>query len=364
MARTTETKRAHPEKQNLTSEIKEIALALGFHRVGITSADPASEAGQNYMNWLSDGFSGEMAYLQNTPEVRYDPKRRFPEAQSIISLALNYFPAAQREREGGHSAPAPEGTGKVARYAWGEDYHAIIEGKLKKLITKIEMMGGSCWKGYVDHGPLLERAFAERAGIGFIGKNTNLITTDYGSWVFLAEVVTDLRLTEDPPALPGCGTCRLCLDACPTGALREAYRLDARRCISYLTIENKGPIPEVYLPDMEGWIFGCDICQEVCPYNWKPVPTDEARLGPAQGSGPLLSIDEIRAIPDNQTFKEVFAQTPLVRAKLKGLVRNANALSPSPELPKITRPEQNAEERSASARPPRSASKRQNQSQS
>jgi len=364
MAPVSKTRQAHPKKQDLASEIKATALALGFDRVGITSADPVTEAGHRYMNWLSDGFSGEMAYLQKTPEIRFDPRRRFPEAQSIVSLALNYYPEDNEKREGGHSAPPPEGTGKVARYAWGEDYHTIIEGKLKKLITKIETMGGHCWKGYVDHGPLLERAFAERAGLGFIGKNTNLITPEYGSWVFLAEVVTDLKLAEDPPAPPGCGTCRLCLDACPTGALTEAYRLDARRCISYLTIENKGPIPEAYLPEMEGWIFGCDICQEVCPYNWKPIPTNEPRLASKQGSGPLLSIDKIRAISDNRTFKEAFAQTPLVRAKLKGLVRNAIALSKSPEVPKITRQGQNAEERPASVRPPGSASKRQNRSRS
>jgi epoxyqueuosine reductase len=361
LPRTSETKQANPKQQDLTSKIKEIALALGFHRVGITSAKPVSEAGHHFMDWLSDGFSGEMAYLQKTPEIRFDPRRRFPEAKSVVSLALNYYPGKPGIKEEEHKDPPPEGMGKVARYAWGEDYHTIIEDKLKNLITHIETMGGRCWKGYVDHGPLLERAFAERAGVGFIGKNTNLITPDYGSWVFLAVVVTDLHLEEDRPASPGCGTCRLCLEACPTGALTEAYRLDARRCISYLTIENKGPIPESYLPKMEGWIFGCDICQEVCPYNWKPVPTDEPRLNPAQGSGPLLSIDTIRAIPDQQTFKKKFAQTPLSRAKLKGLIRNAAALSKSET---ITRQDPDGAEKSASTGPPESASRPQNQSQS
>lgn len=361
MAGTIETKQATPKQQDLTSEIKAIALTLGFHRVGITSAEPVSEAGHHYMDWLSDGFSGEMAYLQKTPEIRFDPRRRFPEAESIVSLALNYYPVTQGKEDGGHTGPPQDGTGKVARYAWGEDYHTIIEDKLEELIAKIDALGGRCWKGYVDHGPLLERAFAERAGVGFIGKNTNLITPDYGSWVFLAEVITDLNLKEDRPASPGCGTCRLCLEACPTGALREPYRLDARRCISYLTIENKGPLPEAYVPKMEGWIFGCDICQEVCPYNWKPVPTGEPRLDPARGSGPLLSIDKIRAIPDNRTFKKQFAQTPLSRARLKGLVRNATALSKSL---RVIRQDQDAEEKSASTRPPGSAPRRQSLSQS
>lgn len=359
MMHTIKTIKATPKRQDLASEIKKIALSLGFHRVGVTSADPVSEAGRHYTKWLSDGFSGEMAYLQKTPEIRFDPKRRFPEAKSIIALALNYYPSPREQREEGHGTLPPDGTGKVARYAWGEDYHTVIEGKLKKLITNIEAMGGRCWKGYVDHGPLLERAFAERAGIGFIGKHTNLITPDYGSWVFLAEVVTDLRLEKDSPASSGCGTCQLCIDACPTGALTEAYRLDARRCISYLTIENKGPIPDINIPKLEGWIFGCDICQEVCPYNWKPVSTDEASLDPKRGTGPLLSIDKIMDIPDNKTFKKLFAHTPLSRTKLKGLVRNAAALSKSKSLIR-----QNAEETSGSTRRPESVSRRQNRSQS
>ena len=218
--------------------------------------------------------------------------------------------------------------GKIARYAWGEDYHTIIEEKLEPLIAAIAERGGRCWKGYVDHGPLLERAFAERAGLGFIGKNTTLITPDYGSWVFLAEVVTDLELVEDLPMTSQCGSCRRCLDACPTGALTEAYRLDARRCLSYLTIENKREIPEEYHPRMEGWLFGCDLCQEVCPFNRRPIETDVARLSPARGAGPFLPLHEIRTIEDNRRFKARFGQTPLARAKRSGLIRNANALQP------------------------------------
>ncbi|MFQ5780833.1 MAG: tRNA epoxyqueuosine(34) reductase QueG [Nitrospiria bacterium] len=325
-----ENKQAEPLRRDLTKEIKAIAKALGFHRVGITSADPAAEAGRHYLDWLSNGFSGEMAYLQKTPEIRFNPRSRFPEARSVIALALNYYPPAPATPEGKDPLNTPrERTGKVARYAWGEDYHTIIEEKLDDLITRMTSLGGRFLKGVVDHGPLLERAFAERAGVGFIGKNTTLITPDYGSWVFLAEVLTDLDLVEDTPATPACGPCRQCLDACPTGALTDPYRLDARRCISYLTIENKGPIPDDTIPNLEEWIFGCDICQEVCPYNWRPVPTNEPRLAPERGGGPLLSIDKIKEIPDNRTFKRQFGQTPLARAKWKGLVRNAIALSKS-----------------------------------
>lgn len=314
----------HAEKQppRLTEEIKSIASELGFHRVGITSADPVSEAGRRFSEWLADGFSGEMAYLQKSPEIRSDPKIRFPEAKSILCLALNYYPSTSS----GPAAPENLPTGKVARYAWGEDYHSIIEEKLSRLISAIEDRGGRCWKGYVDHGPLLERAFAERAGLGFIGKNTTLITPDYGSWVFLAEVVTDLDLIEDLPMASQCGACRRCLDACPTGALAESYRLDARRCISYLTIENKKEIPEEFHAQMEGWLFGCDLCQEVCPYNRHPIQTNVERLSPERGAGPSLSLDEVRSIEDNRRFKERFGHTPLVRAKRSGLIRNANAL--------------------------------------
>ncbi|MGB3940567.1 MAG: tRNA epoxyqueuosine(34) reductase QueG [Candidatus Manganitrophaceae bacterium] len=318
----------------LTEEIKSIALALGFHRVGITSADPVKEAGRQFSEWLADGFAAEMTYLSKSPEIRSDPRRRFPEAKSMICLALNYYqsPPQTFGKEFGTTEQTPsadQSKGKIARYAWGEDYHTVIEEKLAELIIAIEVRGGRCWKGYVDHGPLLERAFAERAGIGFVGKNTLLITPNYGSWVFLAEVVTDLSLEIDRPAVSECGACRRCLDACPTGALTEPFRLDARRCLSYLTIENKGPIPEEYLTRMEGWLFGCDLCQEVCPFNRSPIETDVARLSHTRGAGPSIFLDDIRSIGETRLFKERFGHTPLARAKRTGLIRNANAVEQS-----------------------------------
>jgi len=222
-----------------------------------------------------------------------------------------------------------------AVYAWGEDYHAIIEGKLEKLIEAITARGGRCWKGYVDHGPLLERAFAQRAGLGFIGKNTNLITPEFGSWVFLAEVVTDLKLTEDVtdlkltediPATGQCGTCTRCIDVCPTDALNTPYQLDARRCISYLTIENKGEIPDHFVSKMEGWLFGCDLCQQVCPFNGQSQQTDEPGFAIENGAGPTLSLEALVSIPDNASFKKQFRSTPLLRSKRSGLQRNAKTL--------------------------------------
>lgn len=306
-----------------TKKIKALALAAGFDAVRITSAEPAREAGAHLMSWLSSGFAGEMSYLKKSPEIRFDPKRRFPEAKSILCLALNYYQEA-KTRTSEEQPPNP--AGKVARYAWGEDYHHIIEKKLEALIAEITALGGKYWKGYVDHGPLLERAFAERAGLGFIGKNTNLITPDFGSWVFLAEVITDLELIEDESSTRDCGTCTSCIDICPTEALREPYRLDARRCISYLTIENKGPIPDEFINKMDGWVFGCDLCQEICPYNWKPLPTKEPGFLQSRGSGPLLPKNRLEHLPDTSTFKQHFKATPLLRAKRSGLIRNLATL--------------------------------------
>ncbi len=310
--------------KNLTQEIKAIARDLGFHAVGITSAEPVVEAGKHFNQWLSDGFSGEMSYLKKSPEIRFDPKRRFPEAKSVIALALNYYqdnPSSENQKNDSEVLE-----GKIARYAWGEDYHRIIENKLEQLIQAITERKGRCWKGYVDHGPLLERAFAERAGLGFIGKNTHLITPEFGSWVFLAEVITDLVLEEDLPATGQCGTCKRCIEACPTDALNEPYRLDARRCISYLTIENKGEIPETFTSKMENMLFGCDICQEVCPFNGIGVQTDVPGFSITRGAGPSLKLDEIDALSDNAAFKQRFSKSPLLRAKYSGLVRNADAL--------------------------------------
>lgn len=308
----------------LTQEIKTIALNLGFHAVGITSAEPVSDAGSHFLKWLSDGHAAEMAYLKKSPEIRFEPKRRFPEAQSVVALALNYYqeiPVTEREDT--------DPQGKISRYAWGEDYHHIIEVKLEKLIAAINARGGRCWKGYVDHGPLLERAFAQRAGLGFIGKNTNLITPEFGSWVFLAEVITDLALTEDAPATAQCGTCTHCIEVCPTDALASPYRLDARRCLSYLTIENKGEIPESFISNMEGWLFGCDLCQQVCPFNGQEKQTDEPGFAIQNGAGPTLSLDAVSAIPDNASFKKQFRGTALLRSKRSGLQRNAAALRKS-----------------------------------
>lgn len=299
----------------LTERIKAYALSLGFDVVGVTTAEPLEQDGAWLQSWLDDGYAGEMAYMVRNPEQRFHPQSLMPEAKSILCLALNYYQKTENNGRGTN--------GRVARYAFGEDYHRIIEEKLAHLVVCIEGLGGRCARGRgdVDHGPMLERALARRAGMGFIGKNTNLITQNFGSWVFLAEVITDLELVPDPPVskqTEGCGSCRLCIDACPTAALTDLYRLDARRCISYLTIEQKGSIP-IEIRNLVGeWAFGCDICQEICPYNHRPVETGEKRLRSDQGVGPALSVSDL----DPHAFKQRLAHTPLSRAKRRGLGRN------------------------------------------
>ncbi|HET6369724.1 MAG TPA: tRNA epoxyqueuosine(34) reductase QueG [Nitrospiria bacterium] len=300
------------ETYTLTQKVKAVALSIGFDLVGVAVAEPLIEEGERLHTWLSEGRHGEMAYMAREPERRADPCALMPEARSVISLGLNYY-----QDPGQNSGP------RVARYAFGEDYHRIIEEKLAALVAFIEGVGGRCARGRgdVDHGPLMERALARRTGLGFVGKNTNLITRKFGSWVFLAEVITDLELVPDPAVsfqANGCGECRLCLDACPTGALTEAYQLDARRCIAYLTIEQKGSIPKTFRPLVGEWAFGCDLCQEVCPYNWNPVETAEERLQSNHGIGSRLS----GAFLSSDQFKKKFAETPLSRAKRKGLLRN------------------------------------------
>jgi epoxyqueuosine reductase len=300
------------ETHALTQKIKDHALSIGFDLVGVAAAEALGEDGMRLRDWLSEGCHGEMAYMAREPGRRVDPRALMPEARSVICLALNYY------QDPGESAGA-----RVARYAFGEDYHRIVEERLAALVAFIESVGGRCARGRgdVDHGPLLERALARRAGLGFVGKNTNLITRKFGSWVFLAEVITDLPLTPDPAdsvQADGCGGCRLCLDACPTGALTGPYRLDARRCISYLTIEQKGSIPKTLRPSVGEWAFGCDLCQEVCPYNQSPVETGEDRLRSKHGIGPRISGSDLSL----DLFKKKFAATPLTRAKRKGLMRN------------------------------------------
>ncbi len=294
----------------MNNEIKDFAKNLGFDLVKIIEAKQLPEAKKKIENWINSGFEGDMKYMKKEPEKRSDPQKILSGARSIICLAMNYY---QKGADSNY---------KVARYAFGKDYHKVIDKKLKKLRQFImEKTGASKqdFKLYADAGPFLERAFAAQAELGFIGKNTTLITREFGSWVFLAEIITTIKLNPDPPAknfMGSCGSCTKCIDACPAKALQNPYRLDARKCISYQTIEKKGRLTE----DIKDRAFGCDICQEVCPHNCRAKKTKIPEfLNHIAGS--KLNPDEIQNMSQEE-FDQKFAGSPIKRAGLKGLKRN------------------------------------------
>jgi epoxyqueuosine reductase len=296
------------------AEVKAEARRLGFDLCGICQA-VAPPGVDRLQTWLAAGYAGQMHYLPERAEAAGDPQHVLDGARSIVMLAINYRTEEPQQ-------PKP-GEGRVSRYAWGDDYHDLIRERLGKLADWMRQVNPEVKvRGVVDTAPLLEREFAQLAGLGWIGKNTLLLNKQIGSWFFLAALLTDLELEYDAPhETDHCGTCRACLDACPTGAFVDAYVLDARRCISYLTIELRDAIPMELRSGMGEWLFGCDVCQDVCPWNHRAPVSDEAAFGPAQGMNPieLASLFEL----DDAAFRARFRHTPLWRSKRRGLLRNA-----------------------------------------
>ena len=299
----------------LSAQIKEAAQRLGFELVGISPMRPAPHE-QSFAQWLREGLAGNLDYMQRTESLRRDPRELVPWAVSIISVGMNYY--------SGYSRPvdSSEPRGWISRYAWGDDYHNLMKGKLEALLESIGQFhdGNIQGKAFVDSGPVLERDFAGIAGLGWIGKNTHLISPRKGSWFFLGELFVDLPLAYDRPIRDRCGRCDLCLKACPTGAFVGPYVLDARRCISYLTIELKDWMPRSLRPLVGNHIFGCDICQEVCPYNVKALPTAEIAFQPRSG----LHAPELIAFLSlsEAEFRQRFRASPILRAKRRGFLRN------------------------------------------
>ena len=298
-------------EQVLAGQIQAEAARLGFALCGITTADPPPHH-REYARWLAEGKAGEMLYLGRQEPKRGDLQQVLPGARSIVCVALNYSP------EAGMAAPRPT---SIARYARFDDYHQTLWQRLGALLAFIQTQEpGANGKVYCDTGPITERDLAMRAGLGWIGKHTNLISRQLGNWFFLGEILLDIALPPDPPETTHCGTCTRCLPACPTGAITAPYQLDARRCISYLTIELKGSIPEDLRPLIGTRIYGCDDCLAVCPWNKFAVRATDPAVAPrADLTAPDLL--ELLAL-DDSGFREKFQNSPIKRTKRRGLLRN------------------------------------------
>jgi epoxyqueuosine reductase len=306
-------------KQKQTKLIKQLASEFGFNFCGIAQATKLDDDARRLELWLNKGMHGKMQYMERYFELRIDPRQLVPGAKSVITLLLNYFPKDKQDA----------GTLKISKYAFGKDYHEVIREKLNKLIESIKInIGEIHGRGFVDSAPVLERTWAQRSGLGWVGKNGNLINKENGSFFFIATLITDLDLEPDEPfAKDYCGTCTRCIDACPTDAILPGKIVDGSKCISYFTIELKDMlIPTEMKGKFENWAFGCDICQDVCPWNRFSKPTNEIEFTPLPG---ILNIStkEWEAMTEEK-FKSIFRHSALNRSKLKGIQRNLKFLQP------------------------------------
>jgi len=292
------------------------AKAVGFDLVGFAKADFLIQEADQLQQWLDKNYQAEMDYMSKNFDKRKDVKQIFSNAKTVISLGLNYYTPDQYSNDALN--------GKVSRYAWGKDYHLIIWAMLDELeeaLKKIDPAFESI--SYVDTGPVMDKAWAVRAGIGWLGKHTNVINREIGSWFLIASIITNYGFNYSEPILDFCGTCTACIEACPTNAIVQEYIVNANKCISYLTIENKGQIAEEFKGKFDDWLFGCDICQDVCPWNQKfPVETHLKDFHPLNKE---LDLDEILEMNEEE-FIEKFRTSPVKRAKLNGLKRNSTFL--------------------------------------
>lgn len=320
----------------LAEAIKREAIALGFEAVGISRitphdglpaenapsvpANPTTSLPHYLLSrlaeWLRRGYHGTMAWMTRDPSRRSDPQRVLPGCRSMVSVGMNYYTD--------HRANEQSGMGRIARYAWGKDYHTVMSQRLSQLEATIAALApGVTTKAYVDTGPIMEKAWAQQAGLGWIGKHSNLVSAEYGSWLLLGEILTTLDLEQDEPATDLCGSCTLCIQACPTGAIVEPYIVDARLCISYLTIELRGgreAISDNLAAKMGNRIFGCDDCLDICPFNLRADATDDSAFTPT----PLTLAPNLQAMAliSEESFATTFKESPLKRVKQSGLLRN------------------------------------------
>ena len=298
--------------EKYTALVKQEAARLGFDFCGVSKAEFLEEEAPRLARWLKAGMHGEMGYMENWFDKRLDPRLLVEGAKSVVSLLYNYYP-----EQGQKDPEAP----KIAKYAYGEDYHFVIKRKLKEFLhTLTEEIGEVNGRAFVDSAPVLDKVWAARSGLGWVGKHTNLINKRKGSFFFIAELIIDLELVADGPVKDFCGTCTRCLDACPTGAITDPYVVDGSKCISYFTIELKGAIPGNMEGKFEDWAFGCDICQDVCPWNKNARPHNEPAFGPHpdllnMSRGDWMDLTE-------EVFQKVFKKSAVKRTKLEGLRRN------------------------------------------
>ncbi len=300
-----------------TELIKSKALSLGFMYCGVSKADFLAEEAKRFDVWLKNGNHGKMAYMENHYDKRLDPRLLVDDAKSVVSLLLNYYPAETQQEAGP----------KLSKYAYGEDYHFIIKDKLKDLFQFIQdEIGEVGGRIFVDSAPVMDKAWAKKSGLGWMGKNANIIHPKHGSFFFIAELILDLELEPDGPIKDYCGTCTKCIDACPTDAIVQPYVIDGSKCISYLTIELKDEIlPSEFSGKLQNWAFGCDICQDVCPWNRFSKPHNEPRFNPHDN---LLKMNKADWEDLTQeVFQELFRKSAVKRTKFDGLKRNIGFLS-------------------------------------
>ncbi|MGM0565335.1 MAG: tRNA epoxyqueuosine(34) reductase QueG [Bacteroidota bacterium] len=307
------------EKSELSRQIKEKAASHGFIACGIAQAQYLEKYAQAFDKWIDQGYQADMQYMENYREKRKDPQKLMPGAQSVISVLYNYYPDKELPKNNNY---------RISKYAYGKDYHFVLKDKLKSLLADIEGMAGeTSSRVFVDTAPVLDRAWAEMAGIGWIGKNSMLINPRFGSYVFIGEIITDLVLDYDDPMNNFCGGCTKCIEACPTEAIIKDGVIDSNKCISYWTVENKtDSMPENLANKFEDYIFGCDICQEVCPWNKFSKPHDQPAFEPHES---LKDMDKEKwqALTEEQ-YRVLFKKSAVKRAKFKGMQRNIDFLKP------------------------------------
>jgi len=306
-----------PSKAANTNTIKQISKQLGFDFCGISKAEQLNEEAKQLEQWLNKGFHGKMTYMENHFDKRIDPTKLVPGAKSVISLLYNYY---TDKKQTDPLAP------KISTYAYAKDYHFVVKDKLKEFVALIqEQIGEIEGRIFVDSAPVLDKAWAKRSGLGWQGKHSNLLNREMGSFFFIAEIISDLELVADSPIKDYCGTCTACIDACPTDAIVEPYVIDGSKCISYLTIELKDSIPTAFTGKMDNWMFGCDICQDVCPWNKFAKKHKEPLFEPSEE---LLNMpaNEWKEIT-KEIFNELFKKSPIKRTKFEGLKRNIEFLN-------------------------------------